>query len=775
MLPLLACTDPGDSPKTSPAAADFTDPDGQELRVGADGSLLLTDAAGAERQLRLRFASVPDADLDATYDPYKLYDDSYGGPPEGLAWVEPVGAVVDGDRIRLDLDGTELELGVDSAGPGLRLSLPASEHVFTAASVGVAEDEEFYGLGEQFESVRQRGHVRAMHFEPDLERESAYNEAHVPVPLLVSSAGWGLLADSWLPGAFDVAAVDSSAVTAVFSAPEGLALDLYAPGRPRDVVARYHARSGVAEIPPTWAFAPLQWRNVVSGSADVRADAAAIRAAGLPTGVIWVDNPWQTLYNSMVPDEAMFPDWDTLVAELHAAGFRVMAWNTPYVEEADPEHPTYVDNDWVITDQLLFSDFGDIVDLTHPDAMEAWKGRAEAARARGIEGWKLDYGEDVQIFLDWEFHDGRTERELHHAYATLFHEAYAGDGDGMILGRGGCLGGHTLTDVIWPGDLDSDFERWDDDCYGEGLCVGGLPSAIRGGTSLAASGYPFFASDTGGYRHERPTKEALLRWAEYSAMLPIMQYGGGGADHNPWNFTAYGSSQYDEETLALFTRSASLHIRLFPYFWMLSEQHLATGLPIVMAQGFAAPEAGVHTDDSFFVGDDLFVAPVEVSGASSRTLTLPPGDWVHWWTGERFAGEAELEVDAPLGQSPVFLRVGAAIPMLRESVVTLSPAEDGTDSWAEDPGRLWARIVPGEGGFSLSTGEAVVVGATGATLSAGTLYSGWELEIHAPGASSVRVDGTELAAGTQGCTDCWWTEGSWVRVSLEAGAVVEVG
>ena len=51
--------------------------------------------------------------------------------------------------------------------------------------VGASETEAFYGLGETFDSILHRGRVRPMQIEVEIDRESAYNEVHVPVPLLI--------------------------------------------------------------------------------------------------------------------------------------------------------------------------------------------------------------------------------------------------------------------------------------------------------------------------------------------------------------------------------------------------------------------------------------------------------------------------------------------------------------------------------------------------------------------------------------------------------------
>ena len=39
-----------------------------------------------------------------------------------------------------------------------------------------------------------------------------------------------------------------------------------------------------------------------------------------------------------------------------------------------------------------------------------------------------------------------------------------------------------------------------------------------GTLSLGPSGFPFFASDTGGYRHSPPNRETWLRWVEQTAL-----------------------------------------------------------------------------------------------------------------------------------------------------------------------------------------------------------------------------------------------------------------
>jgi hypothetical protein len=192
-----------------------------------------------------------------------------------------------------------------------------------------------------------------------------------------------------------------------------------------------------------------------------------------------------------------------------------------------------------------------------------------------------------------------------------------------------------------------------------------------------------------------------------------------------------------------------------------------------MAQGFAYPEEGYHPENAFLVGDDLLVKVIEET-VRETTVVLPPGAWVHWWTGQRFeAGEATI--DAPLGEGPLFQREGSAIPLLRPEIMTLAATDGTVESWADDPGVLHTRIVPGEGaGFTLPDGEALAWSGDAATLTDGARYTGWDLEIWATGVTGVTWDGTALPEGAPGCEQCWYAEESWVYARVPSGGVVAI-
>ncbi len=136
--------------------------------------------------------------------------------------------------------------------------------------------------------------------------------------------------------------------------------------------------------------------------------------------------------------------------------------------------------------------------------------------------------------------------------------------------------------------------------------MGGLPAALIAGLSLGPSGFPFYGSDTGGYRHSPPDKELFTRWFQSTALSTVMQIGTSTNDV-AWEPTP--KNGFDQEMLGWYRSYTRLHLRLFPYIWTYAKRLKTDGRPIQRALGLAHPELGEHPDDTFLLGDSLLVAP----------------------------------------------------------------------------------------------------------------------------------------------------------------------
>ena len=615
---------------------------------------------------------------------------------------------------------------------------------FLRVRAGVGGEEGFYGLGSALDSPEHRGRSRAMQLEALFgEVDSGYNEAHVPVPFIVGTRGWGLFVEDPHLAVFDVATERADEVVATFGtgtdSAEGLMLHLYAAEHPLDVTRLYYETTGYPLLPARWALGPWIWRDENDDEAQVRADLATIRELDLATSGYWIDRPYASGVNTFDFSPTMFDDPQGMIDTAHDLGFRMALWHTPYAdaEQAPELYAQAQENGW-FPDSAGFGDlsrWGLPLDFTNPDAMAWWQGLIRRYTDMGIEGFKLDYAEDIipgfgQNRIRWGFHDGSDELTQQSQYQRLYHQAYAEtlpDSGGFLLCRAGTYGGQRYASVIWPGDLDANMARHreivTDRHTGESFpATGGLPASIALALSLGVSGYPMYGSDTGGYRHAPPDKETFVRWFEQTALSTVMQVGTNSNDV-PWEFR--DNNGFDQESLDLYRRFARRHLRLWPYLWSYAKRLATDGRPIMRALGLAHPELGVHPAFEYLLGDHLYVAPVVEHGARTRTLHLPPGGWVHWETGERFEGPGEITVAAALGSLPLFQREGSVIPLLRPTIDTLAPttaAADQVDSYAtHGPGRLYARVVPSPSGdpVSFELFDGAVITANGTEDSAG--------------------------------------------------------
>jgi alpha-glucosidase (family GH31 glycosyl hydrolase) len=636
----------------------------------------------------------------------------------------------------LDVDASNAERAVQ-----MQLALPheAGEPVF--------------GTGDAPRTPNVAGTVREMQLRVDAKSDSSLNETHVPVPLLmwpVRRVGWFIADDR--PAALDAAATTPTEATATFTLPVRGSYRSYIftnGGDPLDLVRTYVALTTLPAVPPRWAFAPQQWRNVHNSSAEVYDDANEMRTRKIPGSLMWIDNPWQTGYNTFVVDEARIAGAEQLIADLDARGYHVLFWSTPYVGTTPvtaADRAEGLANDFFITDdtgRVLDVPWqngpGAMVDFTRPGAIEWWRGRIKRVVDIGARGFKLDFGEEVVSDISGTILPmllAAGDNSSHHnRYSAGYHEAYLGalpPGDQYLITRAGAWGEQNVNPSIWPGDLDSDFSQFGDVREGK-TNVGGMPSAISRGLSLSLSGYPFYGSDIGGFKGF-PTTEVLLRWAAYAAYGTIMQLGGGGKSHNPWDTTLF-----DAGADVIYKKFADLHMQLNPLLWTLAQKAGLDGTPITVPAKFICRECD---DTAFFLGRDLFIAPVIEAGATTRTVVLPLGAWVNRESGEIHSsdGKTSFTVPAPLDVIPTWQRIGSFVPMFARYADTMLPATaPGVTSYADPMFSRELRLVfvpdgnlENPAGVELFDGSSIGTGGGGGyRIVGGGEYSVFTLDVDA--------------------------------------------
>ena len=277
--------DISDTDRTPETTGEINSGEEVSVLVGQEGiiqlvqgdSILLDFPAGS-----MELGCVPEIENTHNYDPYFLEPGGYQRGlypvPEGLEWVEVESASAahlkeNGWEVQLNLsDGRESILKIEVLRDGafsFHWSGPndTPHPVFFRLNPVVSKDEGFYGLGEVFDQVEHRGKVRAMQFEIS-NLESGYNEAHVPIPLLIGTKGWGIFVESMHGGVFapGVHADDRARITFGLGryGHEGLRFHLFAEEHPLDITQHYYEITGYPGAIAPWALGPWIWRDEVA-------------------------------------------------------------------------------------------------------------------------------------------------------------------------------------------------------------------------------------------------------------------------------------------------------------------------------------------------------------------------------------------------------------------------------------------------------------------------------------------------------------------------------
>ena len=71
-------------------------------------------------------------------------------------------------------------------------------------------------------------------------------------------------------------------------------------------------------------------------------------------------------------------------------------------------------------------------------------------------------------------------------------------------------------------------------------------------------------------------------------------------------------------------------------------------------------------DLQFMLGDSLLVAPI-YDESDERSVYLPAGQWIDYWTGAEQVGGRNIRVTCPLEQMPIYVKAGAIIPTMPDA------------------------------------------------------------------------------------------------------------
>jgi alpha-glucosidase (family GH31 glycosyl hydrolase) len=120
---------------------------------------------------------------------------------------------------------------------------------------------------------------------------------------------------------------------------------------------------------------------------------------------------------------------------------------------------------------------------------------------------------------------------------------------------------------------------------------------------------------------------------------------------------------YGDEGIALMRKYFTLHTQLIPYLYTYSWLAHRDSVPLLRPLYLVYPEleeAYRHSHEYFF-GEEMLIAPV-LGTSGEQTIYLPPGQWLDFFSGKRYAGGNTFTAHYAVDEIPVFVREGAIIP-----------------------------------------------------------------------------------------------------------------
>lgn len=525
-------------------------------------------------------------------------------------------------------------------------------------------NECFAGTGERFGKMDLSGQT---FFLKNQDGQGVNNRrTYKNIPFYISSRMYGVFYHTTAYSKLSLAGVSTRSVE--FLSDQALIDAFIIGGDTVEQITRgYRDLTGYPSMPPLWSYGVWMSRMTYFSADEVNGICDRLRKEHYPCDVIHLDTGWfktdwlcEWKFN-----EERFPNPKKFVQDLLKRGFKVSLWQLPYVAEDAEQIDEARKNNYIckLTKQQdsegsNFSalDYAGTIDFTSEKATNWYKGLLKNLLDMGVKCIKTDFGENIHMDAEYE---NMSPELLNNLYSLLYQKAAYEitkevTGDGIVWARSAWAGCQRYP-LHWGGDSCSSWE--------------GLAGSLRGGLHFGLSGFAFWSHDVPGF-HTLPNfmnsvvrDDVYMRWTQFGVFSSHIRYHGTNK-REPWHYP---------NIAPMVKRWWKLRYKLIPYILRESEKATHSGSTIVQALIFHHPEDNNcwHIDDEYYFGDDFLVAPV-MSSDNCRDIYLPEGEWVEFFTGDRFSvsdgGRWLKDIETPLDRMPVFVRKGAVIPVYPEDV-----------------------------------------------------------------------------------------------------------
>lgn len=536
----------------------------------------------------------------------------------------------------------------------------------------LSPNEHFFGFGERMDFLDRRnkklqlnvGRGKGM---PHII--GAYNilEANYsPIPFFMSTKGYGIFFHTAYPTEWDMGSTSTEFYDFSSTGDELDYYFLYGPSFP-SILDQYTSLTGKSPMMSLFAYGLHMgtYSGGTWGYEQFTSDkyvielAKKLRAMGIPVDILWLDSTWR-IFGEVGGKGATSFEWRETFKDpkgmfdsLYAMHFKMAGLHL---------RPRF-DNGKTIklldTAQRLKFTYpeenspGEFVNFFDSAAVDFWwKHGVMRVASQGARFLKTDEGSAFGGLANESDKTGPQGKEiasLHNlfplAYAKAPYEEFQEFNHmrGMNQTREGYAGIQRYP-YIFAGDWPSEWQYF--------------APVIKAGLNIGLSGVGHWTHCMGGFEHPADP-ELYMRWVQFGMFSPLAMVFG--MDHpgykEPWN--------YGEEALANFKKYDSLRYRLLPYIYSNAYEMYKTGLPLMRALvlNYQDDENVYEIGDQYLFGNDIMVCPVTTKGAQTRTVYLPEGKWIDYWTGMTYTGKQYIHIVTTTDILPLFVKAGAVIPM----------------------------------------------------------------------------------------------------------------
>jgi alpha-D-xyloside xylohydrolase len=247
------------------------------------------------------------------------------------------------------------------------------------------------------------------------------------------------------------------------------------------------------------------------------------------------------------------------------------------------------------------------------------------------------------------YSDGSDPMLMHNYYPYLYNKTVfellerKPNKETVVFARSATAGCQKFP-IHWGGDNESTFES--------------MAGTLRGGLSLALSGFGYWSHDIGGFEGT-PNPDVFKRWVAFGLLSSHSRLHGSGSYRVPWLI--------DEEASIVTKFFTDLKISLMPYILKMSQIVHTQGIPMMrpMMMEFPDDPSCLYLDRQYMLGESILVAPIFNSDGIAD-FYLPEGKWTSLITGESVEGGSWRSEKHGYTSLPLYIR---------ESTLTQNGAE----------------------------------------------------------------------------------------------------